>query len=54
MRVDELQAILATMDSKAPVEVWHDGTLYPLQEARQIDSEQARTERKHKHTVTLA
>ena len=53
MRVEELQAALDLMDPKAPVEIWHDGDLYPLQEVATIHPDQAKIERKHKHTVTL-
>lgn len=53
MRVDALIEALSTMDPKAPVYVWGDGELYDLTVVEQIDPEQARIERKHKHSVAL-
>lgn len=53
MRVDELIETLKTMDPKAPVMLWGDGDLYDLTSAEQIDPEEARYGKLHKHTVTL-
>jgi len=52
-RVEELIAFLRMMDPKAPVMLWDDGNLYDLTVMERIHPEQARIERKHKHTVCL-
>ena len=53
IRVDELIEILRGMDPKAPVMLQNDGDLYDLDYVQQIDPEEARTGKFHKHTVTL-